>query len=152
MWSALEQEDEHGIEVGPHCNKPYRCSFFEYCHRGLDVEFGNPFVSPNLGAALQGIRSPAAFLDFETINPAIPLYVGTRPYQPVPFQWSLHTLDSQGRLAYHWFLNDDRADPRERLAISLLETMPPEGSIVTYSHYESTVVNALVLSQTWCER
>jgi hypothetical protein len=30
--------------------------------------------------------------------PPIPLYEGTRPYQTIPFQWSLHTVDGDGAL------------------------------------------------------
>ena len=146
MWSVLELEDEPDIGVGPHCNKPYRCSFHEHCHRDLVVDYGRPYVNDDLASALSEIQFPAAFLDFETVNLAIPLYVGTRPYQPIPFQWSLHTMDLAGKVGHQWFLNDDSADPRERVAISLLETLPPEGSIVTYSQYERAVVNGLALA------
>ena len=146
MWSLLEMEDEPDIGVGPHCNRPHRCSFYEHCHRDLVVDYGRPYVNDDLVSALSEIQFPAAFLDFETVNPAIPLYVGTRPYQPIPFQWSLHTMDLAGMVDHQSFLNDDSADPRERVAISLLEALPPEGSIVTYSQYERAVVNGLVLA------
>lgn len=32
MWEALSLEAPPVIETGPHCTKPYRCSFFGYCH------------------------------------------------------------------------------------------------------------------------
>ena len=35
---------------------------------------------------------PAYFLDFETIQFAVPIWKGTRPYQQITFQFSLHTL------------------------------------------------------------
>ena len=143
MWSTLGLENAPDIQVGQHCTKPHRCSFFEYCHRDLDIDFGKESVGPELGSALQEIQFPAAFLDFEATNPAIPVYAGTRPYQAIPFQWSLHILDSSGRLEHRWFLNDDSSDPRERLAMALLEVMPSEGSIITYSPYERTVVRRL---------
>lgn len=82
-------------------------------------------------------------MDFETVSPAIPLYPGTRPYQQIPFQWSLHILDSSGRLTHHSFLNDDAKDPRERFIITLLEAIPRQGAIVTYSSYEKSILNAL---------
>ena len=143
MWSTLELEEEPHIHVGRHCTRPYHCSFYEYCHRGIVVDFGKESVDPELGSALQEIQFPAAFLDFEAANPAIPVYPGTRPYQAIPFQWSLHIMDSPGGVEHRWFLNDDSNDPRERLAMALLEAMPPEGSIVTYSLYERTVVRRL---------
>ena len=102
-----------------------------------------PYVGPGLGTSLGQIMFPASFVDFETISPAIPLYPGTRPYEKVPFQWSLHLLDESGELAHDEFLNPDDEDPRERFASSLLEAVPPEGSIVTYSSYEKTILEGL---------
>ncbi len=104
---------------------------------------GRPYVGPGLRRSLGEIALPASFLDFETINPAIPLYIGTRPYERIPFQWSLHVLDGSGNLTHREFLNPDAEDPRERFASSLLETLPAAGSIVTYSSYEKTVINGL---------
>ena len=146
MWSVLEMEAEPDIGVGPHCNRPHRCSFYEHCHRDLVMDYGRPYVNDGLASALSEIQFPAAFLDFEALNPAIPVFAGTRPYQMIPFQWSLHTMDPAGRVGHQWFLNDDSADPRERVATSLLEALPPEGSIVTYSQFERTVVRGLALA------
>ena len=145
MWSVLEMEDEPDIDVGPHCNRPHRCSFFEHCHRDLVVDYGRPYVNDGLASALSEIQFPAAFLDFEALNPGIPVFAGTRPYQPIPFQWSLHILDSEGGVEHRSFLNEDASDPRESLAQALLEAMPSMGSIVTYSNYERRVVNELAL-------
>ena len=143
MWSTLAREEEPDIQIGQHCTRPYRCSFYEHCRRNLDIDYGRRSISPDLGSALEEIRFPAAFLDFEATNPAIPVYPGTRPYQAIPFQWSLHVMDCSGGVEHGWFLNDDAADPRERLATALLEAVPPVGSIVTYSSYEKTIVNRL---------
>ena len=104
---------------------------------------GRPYVGPGLRRSLGEIEFPASFLDFETINPGIPLYVGTRPYERIPFQWSLHVLDGSGDLTHREFLNSDDQDPRERFASSLLEATPDTGSIVTYSPYEKSVINQL---------
>jgi hypothetical protein len=43
---------------------------------------------------LDKLNYPQYFLDFETFMPAIPKFDGTRPYQPVPFQYSLHVLEN----------------------------------------------------------
>ena len=143
MWAVLHQESEPSVATGPHCTSPHRCSFYGYCHRDQVEDFGQASVSNRLASALSEIKFPAAFLDFEAVNPAIPLYAGTRPYGAIPFQWSLHILDSAGRVEHCSFLNDDRDDPRERLATALLDAMPPVGCVVTYSRYERRVVNEL---------
>ena len=104
---------------------------------------GKPFVGPDLGETLNEIAYPASFMDFETVGPALPLYVGTRPYQTVPFQWSLHIRDADGTLSHREFLNGDADDPRERFVLSLLDAVPSQGSVVVYSRYEKARLNEL---------
>ena len=146
MWTVLQRESEPDVATGQHCTRPHRCSFYGHCHRDLTVDYGRASVSDGLASALAEIKFPAAFLDFEAINPAIPFYTGNRPYQFIPFQWSLHILDSAGGLEDRSFLNDSSEDPRGRLAEALLDALPPEGSIVTYSNFERSVVNGLALA------
>ena len=107
------------------------------------VASGQPYVGANLGSRLLDIKFPAGFLDFEAFSPAVPVYVGTRPYQAMPFQWSLHILGSTGDLIHREFLDDGSGDPRERFITSLLNAVPPTGSLVAYSSYESTRMRAL---------
>ena len=107
------------------------------------VVTGWPFVGPDLASRLGEISFPASFLDFETLSPAVPIYVGTRPYQTIPFQWSLHVRDSNGGLRHSSFLDDGSGDPRERFITGLLAAIPSQGPIVTYSSYEETVMKGL---------
>ena len=146
MRAALEQDSAPEIDIGRHCTVPYRCSFYDYCHQGGATPAKPRHVGPGLASSLAEIAHPASFLDFETFSPGIPMYVGTRPYQAVPFQWSLHIRESSGQLSHTSFLNDDADDPRERFAVSLLEAIPPTGDIVAYSPYEGTVVRQLAIA------
>jgi hypothetical protein len=72
---------------------------------------------------------PLLFLDFETMAPAVPLVDGTRPYQQVPFQFSLHvcpSLDAEPE-HYGWIWNPDgEGDPRQELC-SRLEDLLGDG-------------------------
>ena len=102
-----------------------------------------PYIGSGLCPSLSEIEFPAGFLDFEAFSPAVPVYVGTRPYEAIPFQWSLHILDSTGGLKHREFLADGDGDPRERFVISLLESVPPAGSLIAYSSYEVTRLRAL---------
>lgn len=88
---------------------------------------------------------PLVFLDFETINPAIPRYDGTRPYQQVPFQFSAHVLGARGAPLKHYeYLHLGEGDPRENLIPSLLEACGETGSIVSYyAKFESDVIREL---------
>lgn len=89
---------------------------------------------------LNGIRSalstwtfPMVFLDFETINPAIPRYDGTHPYQQVPFQYSVHRLKTlDGEVEHQEFLHTDLSDPRPSLIPKLIEDCGAEGVVVAY--------------------
>ena len=110
------------------------------------VASGHPYVGPDLAARLREITFSANFLDFETLSPAVPLYTGTRPYQPIPFQWSLHVLESDGGLTHSSFLDDGPGDPRERFILSLLDAVPSNGSVVAYSSYEVGVMRRLAQS------
>ncbi len=76
--------------------------------------------------------------------PAEPLYEGTRPYQALPFQWSLHRADTEGAETHRAFLADGREDPRRAVALSLLEAAGPgDEPIVVWSGYESRVLGEL---------
>lgn len=54
------------------------------------VQIGEPWYSPEIGEELGKLKYPLYFADFETVNPALPRFVGMRPYDQIPFQWSVH--------------------------------------------------------------
>ena len=108
------------------------------------VRSGHTFVHPELAARLSDLGPPTAYLDFETMNPAIPLYPGTHPYEVIPFQWSLHRTGASGALTHAEFLADGRDDPRAELAESLIDAAGGDDApIVAYSTYESTILRQL---------
>ncbi|MBA4043482.1 MULTISPECIES: DUF2779 domain-containing protein [Alphaproteobacteria] len=76
---------------------------------------------------------PRAWLDFETIAPAIPRWLGTRPYQQIPFQFSLHLERRGGRMTHHEFLSCDGSDPRRACAEALVEHIPEGATIIAYN-------------------
>jgi hypothetical protein len=87
-----------------------------------------------LHAWLEGLRYPLHFLDFETMNAAVPLYDGTRPYQQLPFQYSLHLQDAPAAPATHReHLATGLGDPREALLRQLLSDVGPSGDILAYN-------------------
>lgn len=77
------------------------------------------------------------FFDFETIMPAIPVLDGTRPYQQIPFQYSLHILAENQSIEHREFLASPtdfhRTDPRKLLIEQLKKDFRNSGSIVTYN-------------------
>lgn len=84
---------------------------------------------------LGSLSYPLCFLDFETtyMTP-VPLFDGTRPYQQVPFQFSLHIIPEPGAEVIHCeFLADGSADPRGVFLKQLLAYIPPAACILTWN-------------------
>lgn len=109
------------------------------------VQSGRPLVRPGLAKAMADLRPPLHFLDFETFNPALPLYPDTAPYQVLPMQWSCHSLLGDHAPVHRDFLHTASSDPRRAFAQSLLAALGDEpGAIVAYSSYEGIVLARLV--------
>jgi hypothetical protein len=106
---------------------------------------GKPFLD-KAGAknALADHTLPAYFLDFETINFAIPVWKGTRPYQQIPFQYSLHRLSRIGTIFHKSFIDLSGEDPSLALAESLIEHCGQQGPIYGYNaSFETARINEL---------
>jgi hypothetical protein len=101
------------------------------------------YLDKEIKNELSKLVYPVHFLDFETFNPALPLYIGTRPYEVIPFQWSDHILDKDGTLRHEEFLHDGTGDPRPAFTGSLINTLGKSGSVVLYSGYETGRIKAL---------
>jgi hypothetical protein len=100
-------------------------------------------VAPELREALRAIPYPRFYLDFETISDAIPVWSGTRPFQAIPFQWSVHAEPSPGMLEHFEHLDLSGELPVSALTERLLAALGREGPIVTYSDYERQVLRTL---------
>ncbi|OGT43638.1 MAG: hypothetical protein A3F13_06775, partial [Gammaproteobacteria bacterium RIFCSPHIGHO2_12_FULL_40_19] len=82
---------------------------------------------------LSKLQYPLYFLDFETCGYAIPQYDGTRPYQHLPFQYSLHVKRTpDAELEHYEFLFDKKENPSRSLAEELVDHIGSTGSVVVY--------------------
>lgn len=93
--------------------------------------------------AMKSAKAPLWFLDFESVGFTIPVWAGTRPFEQIPFQFSLHHLNSTGELRHEEFLDLSGEDPSRRLAEELIRRCGDQGSIVVYSGFEKKVINNL---------
>ena len=84
-------------------------------------------------AALAGYALPAYFMDFETYQFAVPIWKGTRPYQMIPFQYSVHWLSEDGTLEHRGFLDLSGGDPSLAFARQLIEDCGTFGPIYVYN-------------------
>ncbi len=89
-------------------------------------------VDPGLADALAGIAPPVAFLDFETVGLAIPVWNGCHPYDQVPVQFSCHVEDAAGHVTHHAWLAEGPEDPRPALAERLVTACAGARTIVAY--------------------
>jgi predicted RecB family nuclease len=98
---------------------------------------GRELVSDELAGLLEDLGPPTLSLDFETWGPAIPQFSGTRPFQQVPFQWSLHAEAKDGALTHSEFLAPSGVDPRRPFAESLLAALGDDRTpVLVYSGFE----------------
>lgn len=109
----------------------------------LSVITGNEHVSPRLQDELSGMSYPLRYLDFESFNPAVPRFAGTRCYDTIPFQFSMHTEDDAGNVTHREFLWPEPSDPRRPLAEALLDAAGDEGTLCVYSGFERRVIKGL---------
>ncbi len=94
-----------------------------------------PVVSPGAARSWAEPPGPRYFLRFETIGFAIPLWPGTRPYQVLPFQWSL-AIQAQAEAPLqhaHFLARPQDGDPRRAFAVSLLTACPTPGPVLVYN-------------------
>ncbi|MCX8007223.1 MAG: DUF2779 domain-containing protein [Coriobacteriia bacterium] len=143
MLAVLESAQPPAVEpIDARCLTPYECEFHAYCTRGIEPEdFGEvvPVVDPSAVRRLRDLRFPLLFVDFETVNPALPLFPGTSPFEPIKVQWSLHRLDADGTLSHaEWLVEDAKCDPQPEFLATLLDALGTEGTLVHYSPFELT--------------
>jgi len=151
--SLLAWGKEPDIEMGAQCDKPYPCNFKGYCTRQnppeeeteveLDTSIQQDKVT--LQEFVGGLEYPLYFFDFETVMYGVPEYQESRPYQQIPFQYSLHIKTSpDAELQHLEFLAEAGVDPREALIASLKGHFGDTGSIlVWYQSFEESRLREL---------
>jgi predicted RecB family nuclease len=98
------------------------------------IQTGQPWFSPDLKREFEALKYPLYFMDFETVNPAIPRFSGMHPYDQLPFQWSVHVQRQPGEPEHYEFLATDSDDPRTAFISSLCEALgDSDGSIIVYN-------------------
>ncbi len=96
---------------------------------------------------LDNLQYPIYYLDFETINPAIPKFDGMKPYQRIPFQYSLHVQEEKdGKLKHISYLAEGIEDTKREFLSSLRENLGDKGDILVYNQgFEKGVLNESVI-------
>lgn len=95
----------------------------------------SPYIEKdNIEEYLATLSYPLYFLDFETMQPVIPLFKGTSPYQQIVFQYSLHYIEEKGgEIKHKEFLAVSGEDPRRAVAESLVANIPADVCVLAYN-------------------
>lgn len=106
---------------------------------------GKPYInSEAIEKFLKKLKCPLYFLDFETYGTVIPLYDGLKPWQQIPFQFSLHMVDKNGKKEHFSFIAEGSGDPRPEFIKSLNKLIGKKGSIIVFNQgFEEGVLNKL---------
>ncbi len=97
------------------------------------VRTRKPWFGPELKDELKGLRYPLYYMDFETINPCLPRFPGMRPYDLLPFQWSVHVQRQPDATPEHFeFLATDKSNPRPAFISALCDALGDRGTILVY--------------------
>lgn len=99
------------------------------------VRTGQPIINPPaIRESLGNLRYPLYFLDYETFNPAVPLFQGYRPYEHIVFQYSLFVVEKPGADPLHFdALIADGSDPALMIVSDLLNHISDVGSVVVWN-------------------
>jgi len=144
------------IHTGQQCHRPFDCPFISFCEEQEGVVRRAPGETPDAGARCArpaadpalGVVDPAAadflgtlpypryYLDFETVQFAVPRWAGTRPYQQLVFQWSCHVETEPGELEHKEFLDTSGEAPMRGAAEALIATLGDVGPIFVYHDFE----------------
>ena len=114
-----------------------KCKLSEIQKRQIDFAINNRsdiyLEKDKIKEFLDTFQFPLYFLDFETFQEAIPTIKGSKPYQQIPFQYSLHILYDDGKLEHKEYLGDGINDPILGLITNMLSDLNTIGTIVSYN-------------------
>lgn len=133
LANKIKLNNSHQIQIDSHLN-------------GSEV-----IVKDEIKSFLGMLSMPLYFLDFETFQQPVPLYCRLKPYEQIPFQYSLHYFDADGTTLLHKeFLGKEGIDPRRELAEKLVQDIPADACVVAYNmKFEKMIIKQL--AERFCD-
>jgi hypothetical protein len=133
---------ERGIIRLKDIPEDYELTTKQFIQRACDIEQKTHTNQTEVKTFLERLEYPIYYLDFETINPVVPKFKRMRPYQRIPFQYSLHMQESKNSSCKHIsFLHKTTNDPRKEFLESLKNNLSDKGTILVYNQsFEKSVL------------
>ncbi len=141
--------------TGNQCRRPFECPFEAFCEGQEGKTHCDPgeerdeygacalppdpalgTLDPAATAFLATLPYPRYYLDFETVQFALPVWADTSPFQQVVFQWSCHAEERPGEVSHSDFIDTSGDAPMRRAAEALLEALGDQGPIFVYHDFE----------------
>ena len=103
------------------------------------------WINKDISEQFKKWKMPYYFMDFETIQQGVPIIENTKPFEQVPFQWSVHKLSEKGKALEEFsFIDFDDQDIEFNFLKKLIETLGDKGTIFVHNHpFERGVLNKL---------
>lgn len=133
-WASMGYYDltkvpDHELDAAPEALQPVLHSLLS----------GTPWKSKKAAQALKELPFPRYYFDFEAISLALPAWKDRRPYEQVPFQWSLHIETAPGVFTHKAFIELSGNDPAKACATSLIRALGKKGPVLVYhASYEGS--------------
>jgi hypothetical protein len=143
--SDLQAEDLP-LQVAPgHLSRTHR-QWLQISGEGLNDD-GYFFNTEGFAQEVETWAWPINLIDFETSRSALPFHRGGKPYGLVAFQWSHHVLHEDNTLEHvaDFLQTEPGVLPNVAFLRSLRNTLSRnDGSVMMWSPYENSVLNALL--------
>ncbi len=88
----------------------------------------------DIRSMLDSLEYPLYFLDYETVNPAIPKFKGMRSYEQITFQFSVHIIENAGSEPVHReYLSGGSGEFQLELIKALRDAIGDTGTVVSWN-------------------
>jgi len=129
-YELLERGVLRITDINAEVNLSYKQNIQVSCHKTCTPHIDKKGIKDFLDT----LEYPLYFLDFETINPAIPAYDNSRPFEAIPFQYSLHIVKNKdAKPERHAYLAPGDKDPRSEILKQLKTLLGNSGSVIAYN-------------------
>ncbi len=137
MWGSKKDEAYSSgyVSFEDVLNSPTKLSGHQLLQVKTVVNNLSPHIEPySIRQFLNGLTYPLYHLDFETIQPTVPPWDGIKPYQQIPFQYSLHIQEKPCAEPVHReFLAKEGEDPRRAVAERLCADIPKNVCVLAFN-------------------
>ena len=100
-------------------------------------------VEPGLAKALEPFNVKLGFLDFETIQRAVPVWPDMVPWEQAAAQFSYHERQADGTYTHAEFLAEGSHDARPELARAMVQATAGAERVAMYTPFEKTRIRGL---------